>query len=181
MHSNGSLPPKVVRASDRTNLIPRHQGSTVLPNFGLFTKLLRFANQSARIVVNDVYAQVSATHIQLLTDVLHVRNTLQASLNETSIRQLEQGVEVFITLLSPGGYEYVVAFLAIVALGAVVVPLCKLENLFFLLLQLTFTQPQISQYMRPYTMFKKWMRSLFLQPHDASFEGMSWQTLSPSP
>ncbi len=170
MHSNGSLPSSVLCASDRTKLIPKHQGSTVLPNFGLFTKLLRFANQSTRIVVNDVNAQVSATHIQLLTDVLHVRNTLQASLKETTMRQLEQGVEVFITLLSPGGYEYVVAFLAIVALGAVVVPLCELENILYLLFQrLMFFQPRISQYMRLYTMFKRWMRSQFLQPHGANF------------
>ncbi len=108
----------IVDADDRTNFIPKHQGPTVLPNFTLFSRLLRFAHkfQGQKPVIIDVVAGISATHIQLLTDVLNVRNVLQASLEESVLRQLENGEEVFLNLLSPGGYEYTVAFLAIVAL-----------------------------------------------------------------
>lgn len=118
----------IVDAEDRTNFIPKHQGPAVLPNFALFSRLLRFAHKGPRTVIKDVIVGFSATHIQLLTDVLNVRNVLQESLEEPVLRQLENGEEVFINVLSPGGYEYTVAFLAVVALGAVVVPLCMFPS-----------------------------------------------------
>jgi acyl-CoA synthetase (AMP-forming)/AMP-acid ligase II len=51
-------------------------------------------------------------------------------LDYSILEQLGQGEEVFITILGEGGYEFTVAFFAIVAVGAVVVPLCKLNSMF---------------------------------------------------
>lgn len=62
--------------------------------------------------------------MQLLTDVLSVRNFLKESLDEFTLQQLEKQEEVYLNILGHGGYEYIVAFLAIVAIGGIVVPLC---------------------------------------------------------
>jgi len=39
---------------------------------------------------------------------------------------LQRGEDVYMSILAPGGYEYTVAFLAILAIGAAAVPLSKL-------------------------------------------------------
>jgi acyl-CoA synthetase (AMP-forming)/AMP-acid ligase II len=96
-----------------------------LPNCALFGRLVRAAHKSTKIAVRDVRAGISATHAQLLTDALGVRNFLLQSLRDSTIQRLERQEEVYINVLGPGGYEYTVAFLAIVALGAIVVPLCR--------------------------------------------------------
>jgi malonyl-CoA/methylmalonyl-CoA synthetase len=120
----------MVGIDDRTCFVPKHQGRNVLPNTPLFSRILRFAHQSERIAIKDPLIGFAASYIQLLTDVLHLRNLLRNSLGSVILEQLGKGEEVFITILGEGGYEFTVAFFAIVAVGAVVVPLCKLNSVF---------------------------------------------------
>ncbi|OQU98120.1 AMP-binding enzyme domain-containing protein [Cladophialophora immunda] len=111
---------------DRTAIVPSAQGPRILPNFLLFNRLVFFAHRKNKVVINDVTAGVAATHVQLLTDVLNFRNHIRSRLSPQTIRKLQTGEEVFICILAPGGYEYAVAFLAVLALGAVIVPLSSI-------------------------------------------------------
>lgn len=105
--------------------LPQHVGDTILPNFSIFNRLLFFAGNRDNLVVNDVTNGLKATHRQLLSDVLHLRNALQARLDPDTRRRLLQGDEIAINLLASGGYEFATAFLALLALGAVIVPICE--------------------------------------------------------
>ena len=120
----------MVGIDDRTCFVPKHQGPNILPNSPLFSRILRFAHRSERIAIKDPLAGFTASYIQLLTDVLHLRNILRNSLDCSILEQLEKGEEVFIIILGEGGYEFTVAFFAILAVNAVIVPLCKLNLMF---------------------------------------------------
>ncbi|KAL5363714.1 acetyl-CoA synthetase-like protein [Aspergillus floccosus] len=109
---------------DRTLVVPPHRGDTVLPHVPLFEKLLRYADRSPpRIAIRDLNTGIEKTYLELLTDVLALRNNLQTALGPDVQNQLLANEEVFVALLAPGGYEYAVGFMAILALGAAVVPL----------------------------------------------------------
>lgn len=111
---------------DRVLTVPPDTGDLVLPHTPLFEKLLRYANRSApRVAIRDLNANVERTYPQLLTDALAVRKALYNALAPAVQQQLAEKKEIFIALLAPGGYEYAVGFMAILALGAAVVPLCK--------------------------------------------------------
>jgi malonyl-CoA/methylmalonyl-CoA synthetase len=114
--------------TDRTFFVPKHRGPNILPNLPLFSRMLRFAHHSERIAIKDSVTGYAASYIQLLTDVLHLRNVVQTSLECSTIEQLERGEEIFIAILAEGGYEFTVAFFATVAVGAVAVPICKLTS-----------------------------------------------------
>ncbi|KMU80602.1 acyl-CoA synthetases /AMP-acid ligases 2 [Coccidioides immitis RMSCC 3703] len=112
---------------DRTSFIPPHEGDTILPLSPFFSRLVRHAHRKPpRLAVRDVNLGFEKTYTQFLTDVLALRNTLRASLGEKATRDLKEGKEVYVGLLAAGGYEYAVGFVAIVALGAAVVPITLL-------------------------------------------------------
>jgi len=109
---------------DRTLFVPSHTGRHILPCHSLFQRLLRFAHQRpARLAIRDSNDNTEATHIQLLTDVLSLRERLVESLSQDIQDALSRREEVYIAVLAPGGYQYTVAMLAVLALGAAVVPL----------------------------------------------------------
>ncbi|KAF3402959.1 Acyl-CoA synthetase family member 3 [Talaromyces pinophilus] len=109
---------------DRTELVPQHAGDCVLPNFTIFTRLIRFASQSpSPIAIRDVNSGQEKTYLQLLTDILALRKTLVASLAPSALKALSLAQDIFIGLLAPGGYEYTVGFITILSLGAAVVPM----------------------------------------------------------
>ncbi|KAJ0416344.1 hypothetical protein BJY00DRAFT_326370 [Aspergillus carlsbadensis] len=109
---------------DRATMVPSHTGENVLPNLTFFEKLLRFAHRSPpRIAIRDVNLGVEKTYLQLLTDALALRTALSRALSADVLQEIETDQEVFIALIAPGGYEYTVAFVAIIALGAAVVPI----------------------------------------------------------
>ncbi|KAF9892304.1 hypothetical protein FE257_002081 [Aspergillus nanangensis] len=109
---------------DRTSFLPRHHGENVLPNLPLFHKLLRLAGRCPPpIAIRDMHSGVEKSYLHLLTDVLSLRKVLLASLDPQTLQQLDQDVEVYIALLAPGSYAYTVAFFAILAAGAAVVPI----------------------------------------------------------
>ena len=109
---------------DRTLFVPKHTGRNVLPCHSLFQRLLRFAHRRpSKLAVRDSNDGIEATHIQLLSDVLALRQRLHESLSQDVQAALDRREEVYIAVLAPGGYEYSVAMLAVLALGAAVVPL----------------------------------------------------------
>ncbi|OCL13702.1 fatty-acyl-CoA synthase [Glonium stellatum] len=108
---------------DRVFLVPKHDGYNILPCTPLFNRLLRFAGRSpARVAIRDTRADCQRTHIELLTDVLAFRAVIRDALDSTTLTALERGDEVYLAILAAGGYEYAVAMLAVLALGAAAVP-----------------------------------------------------------
>ncbi|KAK5136251.1 hypothetical protein LTR08_003858 [Meristemomyces frigidus] len=110
--------------SDRALTTPPHTGPTIFPNHPLFARLVRFAHDSpTRLCVRDDNTNQQATHLQLLTDVLALRERLWTQLSTPARRALDRREAVYIAVLAPGGYEFTVAVLAVLALGAAVVPM----------------------------------------------------------
>lgn len=111
---------------DRTLYVPSHEGENVLPNSPWFHKLLRYAQRkSSRVAIRDVNANIEKTYHDLVSDALAFRNELRRRMSAQTLRDLAENKEVYIGLLAAGGYEYTVGFIAIVALGAAVVPMGK--------------------------------------------------------
>jgi malonyl-CoA/methylmalonyl-CoA synthetase len=109
---------------DRSTLYPAHRGINVLPNSPLFGKLIRHARRD-RLAVRDLQLGLEKTYGDLLDAVLSFREVVNASLPPATKTALEQGGEVYIGVLAAGGWEFTVAVLTVLALGAAVVPMCK--------------------------------------------------------
>jgi malonyl-CoA/methylmalonyl-CoA synthetase len=90
----------------------------------LFSRLLRLAHRKPpKVAIRDVRAGCELNHLQLLTDVLNLREEIQTVIGPWAADAIRDGQEVYIGVLAPGGYEYTAAVLAVLALGAAVVPL----------------------------------------------------------
>lgn len=108
---------------DRTQSVPSHEGPNVLPNNPLFSRLLRHAHRH-RVAIKDKELGVSRTYGELLDAMLGFREAVRAALPSMAKRRLSRGEEVYVGVLAGGGYEFTVAVLAVLALGAAVVPIC---------------------------------------------------------
>ncbi|ETN40919.1 uncharacterized protein HMPREF1541_05199 [Cyphellophora europaea CBS 101466] len=108
---------------DRDSYAPKHVGPNVFPNFLYWGRLVRLAHKQHLVAVRDVTFGYTASYQQLLTDVLHFRNHLRSRMDASTLSRIDSDQEVFANVLGPGGYEFTVAFLALVALGVVVVPI----------------------------------------------------------
>jgi malonyl-CoA/methylmalonyl-CoA synthetase len=108
---------------DRTQIVPSHEGPHVLPNNPLFTRLLRHAHKN-RLAIKDQPLGVSKTYGELLDAVLGFREVVREALPSEVKEQLSRGDEVYVGVLAAGGYEFTVAVLTVLALGAAVVPMC---------------------------------------------------------
>ena len=105
--------------SDRTDFVPDHGGDLVLPSDILFTRLLNVAHKPvSRAGVKDLNTGVSKTYSELLVDVVRLRRVIRSQLPPAVLKDLGEGKEVWINVLAPGGYEFSVAILAVLALGA---------------------------------------------------------------
>lgn len=100
------------------------------PNDSFFKEILRRAKLSSSDdwFIHDPANKIKTTYTQLLQDVLTFKATLRNSLSVDTLRVLdsseeETGLNFFI--FAPSGYYFLVAFLAILALGGVAVPLGK--------------------------------------------------------
>lgn len=109
---------------DRTDFAPCHDGRHVLPNSPLFSRLLRHARRN-RIAIKDKSLDLTKTYGELLAAVLSFREVAQASLPPEIHAKLTRGEEVYIGVLAAGGYEFTVAMLTVLALGAAAVPMCE--------------------------------------------------------
>lgn len=111
---------------DRTQFVPSHVGENVLPNLPFFHKFLRYAQRRpSRLSIRDVNSGLEKTFHHVLSDALILRRELEKKFSPQTLRDLQDDKEVYIGLLEPGGYEYTVGFVAILALGAAVVPMGK--------------------------------------------------------
>ncbi|UPX16767.1 uncharacterized protein EKO05_0007153 [Ascochyta rabiei] len=103
-------------------MVPKHSGHNVLPNTPLFSRLLRYASRTpAHIAIDDVRSEHQRTDLELLSDVLALRETTLNTLDAASLETLNQRGEVYIATVAAGGYEYTVAMLAVLAMGAAAV------------------------------------------------------------
>ncbi|KAH9826778.1 AMP-binding enzyme C-terminal domain [Teratosphaeria destructans] len=111
-------------SGDRTLYTPSHTGPKIFPNHSLFNRLIRFAHhRTPKLCIRDANTGKVASHLQLLTDVLALRERLLQSLAPSVRAAMGRRGEVYIAVLAPGGYEYTVAMLAVLATGAAVVPM----------------------------------------------------------
>jgi malonyl-CoA/methylmalonyl-CoA synthetase len=107
----------------------KFSGENVLPNLPFFHRLLRYAQRNpSPIAIRDLNAGLEKSYHQLLSDVLSFRKVLEATLSPEVRHDLVADKEVYIGLLAPGGYEYTVGFIAILAIGAAVVPMGKRQT-----------------------------------------------------
>jgi malonyl-CoA/methylmalonyl-CoA synthetase len=107
---------------DRSDFVPSHTGPNVFPNFFLFSRLVRLAHKDL-LACRDLTFGFTATYAQLLTDVLHLRNTLRQQLEPRIVSRIDHEDEIYVLLLGPCGYEFTVGFLGLITLGVVPVPI----------------------------------------------------------
>ncbi|GAB7341285.1 hypothetical protein MBLNU457_7557t1 [Dothideomycetes sp. NU457] len=108
--------------ADRTALLPSHEGINVLPNTPFFAKLIRHARRN-RLAVYDVDMGLKKTYGDILSDALTLRQVIKKQLGSDVLAALRAGREIYVGVLSAGGYEFTVAMLAVLALGAAAVPM----------------------------------------------------------
>ena len=105
-------------ADERTAFIPRHDGDHIFPADPLFTRLLTIASRpTQKIAIRDLNAGIEKTIAELLSDVLNLRRILKSFLPASALQDAQNGKEVFISILAPGGYEFAVGMFACLALG----------------------------------------------------------------
>lgn len=75
------------------------------------------------MAIDDVRSKHQRTHLELLSDVLVLRETILNTLDPATVEALCRRDEVYIAIVAAGGYEYTVAMLAVLALGAAAVPI----------------------------------------------------------
>ncbi|KAK3714335.1 hypothetical protein LTR37_007921 [Vermiconidia calcicola] len=107
---------------DRCDFAPKHTGPNILPNFFLFSRLVRLAHKPL-LACRDLTFLYTASYAQLLTDVLHLRNVLRQQLDPDVVAQIDNEDEIYVLLLGPAGYEFTVGFLSLIALGVIPVPI----------------------------------------------------------
>ncbi len=101
-----------------------------IPPFPPFPSLLcRATKNASHIILRDHISPTDQLHItsaQLLHSVLAFRNKIRRYLSPETLQHLRTGSQdVFICILVPGGWEFVISALAVMAIGAAPVPLCK--------------------------------------------------------
>ncbi|KAL7940720.1 acyl-CoA synthetase-like protein [Trichoderma barbatum] len=94
------------------------------PNDAIFTRLFQLSVERPDLLFHDDYG-VDANYNDLIRDIVHVRRILQKQLPASSFSadgSLRQDA-ASIAFLAFSGYNFIVSFFAIVALGGVCVPL----------------------------------------------------------
>ena len=107
---------------DRTFLVSAHIGANIFPNNPFFSKLLRHARRD-RLAIRDIDLRVEKTYTELLSDALSFRAVIEQKLKPETLRALANGEEVYLGILAAGGYEFTVAVIAVLAIGAATVPI----------------------------------------------------------
>lgn len=94
----------------------------------MFQRIVQIANkyvESDHVTLSDHQANRYANHATLLADVLELQAILLRKLSRDTRKALSSTKDVVILLSAPAGYDWLVAFLAILSLGAVVSPICQ--------------------------------------------------------
>jgi acyl-CoA synthetase (AMP-forming)/AMP-acid ligase II len=106
---------------DRTDFCPSHEGLTVLPHDIIFHRLLYLATNQHTVAIRELHTGQEIGYHQLLSDIIHERNYIRENLSDDTSQKLRRGEEVCILIVARG-YAFVVAFFAVMALGAIAVP-----------------------------------------------------------
>jgi acyl-CoA synthetase (AMP-forming)/AMP-acid ligase II len=109
---------------DQTDFVPLHEGPNVLPHDLIFHTLQDLAMNHNGTAVKDDSKGHAVSHRQLFSDIIRCRNEVRATLDSKTVKMLQSDCEVSICILSEG-YEFVVAFFAVLALGGIAVPLSR--------------------------------------------------------
>jgi malonyl-CoA/methylmalonyl-CoA synthetase len=109
---------------DRSRLVSQHTGDHVLPNSPLFGKLIRHARRD-RLALRDRGLGIEKSYVELLDAVLALRKVVERHLSPDVRAKLRRGEEVYMGVLAAGGWEFTVAILTVLALGAAAVPMCE--------------------------------------------------------
>jgi len=117
-----TLPQTPTDNMDRALLVPSHEGPNVLPNSPFWGRLLRNARRN-RTAIRDIDLGLEKTYTQILSDTLAFRAVVARSVPAATLNEIRSGGEVYIGVLAAGGYEFTVAVLAVLALGAAFVPM----------------------------------------------------------
>ncbi|KAJ5175402.1 uncharacterized protein N7482_001279 [Penicillium canariense] len=96
-----------------------------LPNDPLFKQLLHNAQANPNILIHDPTHGIDATAAQFLRDVVAFRGRIEAQLPRCYFTDQGrfQSLGVYIGILAPLSYDFIVSLYAITALGAAAVPL----------------------------------------------------------
>ena len=96
------------------------------PNDIFFRTILENAQKVHQTIFRDKTLGIDANYVQLLTDVVHARRTLEEQLQTAilSDSRVISDSRPYIFVAAPIDYEFIVATLAILAIGAAFVPLC---------------------------------------------------------
>jgi malonyl-CoA/methylmalonyl-CoA synthetase len=121
----GSVPtePTPTEPTSKNNVVG---GKEKFPNDAIFTRLLQMSTERPGLLFHDDYG-IDANYDDLIRDVIHVRRLLQKQLPTSSFDahgSLRKDASS-IAFLAFSGYNFIVSFLAIAALGGICVPLCK--------------------------------------------------------
>lgn len=85
-----------------------------------------FATLDGIIQQSNAYISISPSLCgEVLDAVLLLRKIVQTSLPAEANERLSRGDEVYIGVLAAGGYEFTIAVVTVLALGATVVPMCE--------------------------------------------------------
>ncbi|KIW79440.1 hypothetical protein Z517_06052 [Fonsecaea pedrosoi CBS 271.37] len=106
---------------DRTDFFPPHEGENVLPHDLLFHRLYFLALNQNTTAVRDSHNNHEISYHQLFSDVVAARNLIRQQLTANSMEMIRRGDEICVLVVARG-YEFVVAFFAVMCLGAIVVP-----------------------------------------------------------
>jgi hypothetical protein len=112
---------------DRTDFFPIQEGDHVLPHDLMFHRLYFLALNQNTTAVRDPCHNHEINYHQLLSDVLATRNLLRQQLTATSMEMIRKGDEISVLVVARG-YHFVVGFLAVMCLGAIVVPQSELSR-----------------------------------------------------
>ncbi|KAL8709378.1 MAG: hypothetical protein Q9220_005872 [cf. Caloplaca sp. 1 TL-2023] len=119
-------PPSSISSSQSIPSTPPNKTNptdTTLPKDPLFSTLLETATQFGgdRAIVDDCSRSVKFGYRHILQGVVELRERLKGVLEKE--KGFEEAGTLYIALLAPNGYEFVVGVLAVLAVGGVVVPM----------------------------------------------------------
>lgn len=113
--------PAIVRQENAETGVP-------FPEDPFFSKLLAAAERRGKTtIIHEKADGVKANYNQLLHDVHELRKELQSRLGDELLnpKGMVKQDGFYIAILTQGGYKFLVACIAIIAIGAAVIPLSQ--------------------------------------------------------
>ncbi|KAE8389055.1 acetyl-CoA synthetase-like protein [Aspergillus alliaceus] len=94
-----------------------------LPNDPVFTNLVYRATSANKVIIRDPLQNIEADYAQFLRDIIHVRLEISGILPPEILDDhgMIKNDDVYILLLAPSSYQYLVALFAILAIGGAAV------------------------------------------------------------